>query len=62
MKNPIPYPLRAFKFAIEFKPFGFWWKPLIHVNRGLTEFAKQQGTDLWWMRWLWFQVSIGRWV
>lgn len=62
MRKPlIPYPLRATKLSIELNPFGFWWKPSF-TRRRLTESAKQQGSAIWWARWLWFQISYSRWV
>lgn len=61
MKNPIPYPLRATRIAIELNPFGFWWKPQFTYRSELTEAAKSDGQNIWWARWLWFQISFGRW-
>ena len=62
MRNPIPYPLRAFKLSLDLNPFGFWLKPSLTIKRDLTEHAKQQGAAILWARWLWFQVSVSRWV
>lgn len=62
MKRLISYPLRATKFALEFKPFGIWWRPQFTYRRGLSEMAKANGETIWWARWLWFQLSFGRWV
>lgn len=62
MRNPVPYPLRATRISLEINPFGFWLKPRFHWRRSLTEAAKADGNSIWWARWLWFQVSFGRWV
>lgn len=62
MTNPIPYPLRALRVSFDLNPFGFWWRPSAKIQRDLSEHAKQQGVDLWWARWLWFQISASRWV
>lgn len=58
----IPYPLRAVKLSLDLNIFGFWWKPDWHYRKGLTEAAKADGATIWWVRWLWFQVSYSRWV
>lgn len=62
MRNPVPYPLRATRISLEINPFGFWLKPGFRWRRSLTERAKANGESIWWARWLWFQVSFGRWV
>jgi hypothetical protein len=56
------YPLRAARIGIEFKPFGFWWKPEFTHRRALSEAARQEGETIWWARWAWFQISYGRWI
>jgi len=58
----IPYPLRALKLSLDINVFGFWWKPDFKYRKHLTEQAKQQGETICWARWMWFQISIGRWV
>lgn len=62
MLKRIPYPLRATKISLELNPFGFWAVPRFHWKRRLTEAAKADGATIWWVRWLWFQISFGRWV
>lgn len=61
MKNPLPYPLRATRIALELNPFGFWLLPRARFRRDLTESAKADGEPIWWVRWAWFQISFGRW-
>jgi hypothetical protein len=61
MKNPIPYPLRATRISLDFNPFGFWLWPSYGDRRDMTEAAKADGQTIWWIRWLWFQISYGRW-
>ncbi len=56
----IPYPLRAAKISISLRIFGFWWPSF--TKRELTEFAKEQGETIWWVRFAWFQISYGRWA
>lgn len=56
----IPYPARAAKITLDINPLGFWWKPGFTHRRTLTERAKADGETIWWARWLWFQVSYGR--
>lgn len=58
----IPYPLSAMRISFDVNPFGFWWKPDWVFKRDLTEFAKSQGTTIWWVRWAWFQISYSRWI
>ena len=60
----IPYPLRAAKlsFSIKFNIFDPWWLPEFVWKRDLTERAKQDGVAIWWVRWLYFQISFSRWV
>lgn len=58
----LPYPLRATKISISFNPFGFWPVPQFVHKRNLTERARADGETIWWVRWLWLQVSYGRWV
>jgi hypothetical protein len=58
----IPYPLRALKLSLDINPFGFWWKPTWTHRRGLSEEARENGETIAWARWLWFQVSVGRWL
>jgi len=58
----VPYPLRAMKISIDINLFGFWWKPSFTNRNDLSEDAKEQGHSIWWFRWLWFQISYGRWV
>jgi hypothetical protein len=58
----LPYPLRATKISLAMNPFGFWLKPEFTWKRDLSEFAKQQGATIWWVRWAWFQISFSRWV
>lgn len=62
MRNPIPYPLRAMRLSLSVNPFGFWLKPSFRHQRSLTERAKADGETIWWVRWLWFQISYSRWV
>jgi len=62
MKNPIPYPLRATRLDLSLNPFGFWLLPRFRNRTDLTELAKEQGETIWYARWLWFQISFGRWV
>ena len=57
----IPYPLRAAKLTLDINVFGVWWKPDWHY-RELTESAKAAGETIWYVRWLWFQVSYSRWL
>jgi len=57
-----PYPLRATRIALEFQPFGLWLLPEFRYRSSLTEQAKADGETIWWARWLWFQISYGRWV
>ena len=57
-----PYPLRAARICVEFKPFGFWWKPSWHYRRSMGEHYRELGETIWWARWAWFQISYGRWV
>jgi hypothetical protein len=61
MKNPIPYPLRATRIALELNPFGFWLVPAFSWRHDLTEIAKADGACIWWLRWAWFQISYSRW-
>ena len=61
-KPIIPYPLSATKITLDLNPFGFWLKPSFRHRRDLTEFAREQGTTVWEFRWLWFQISYGRWL
>jgi len=58
----IPYPLRAAKLSLDLNIFGVWWKPDWHYCKELTESAKANGEPIWWVRWLWFQLSYSRWV
>lgn len=61
IRNPIPYPLRAARLTVEVQPFGFWLVPSFERKRNLTERAKADGETIWWARWMWFQISYGRW-
>ena len=58
----IPYPLRAMKISIDLNPFGFWVRPSFTWQTNLTESAKADGEIIWWVRWLWFQISYSRWI
>jgi len=62
MQNPIPYPLRAAKLSLSVNPFGFWLMPSWFHKSELTERARADGATIWWVRWLWFQISYSRWV
>lgn len=62
MRNPIPYPLRAAKLSLSINPFGFWLAPSWFYKGELTERARADGAAIWWVRWLWFQISYSRWV
>lgn len=57
----VPYPLRAAKVSIDFTLFP-WWKPEFHYKKELTEEAKRNGSTIWYVRWLWVQVSFSRWL
>jgi len=54
----LPYPLRAFSLSLRFHPFvwGLHW----HHAKDLTEFARTQGTIIWWLRVGCFTLSYGR--
>lgn len=54
----IPYPLRSASLVIRIIPFG--WRALYLHKRDLTEFAKQQGETIWWLRIGPIQVSYNR--
>lgn len=58
----IPYPLRATKLSLDFGPFCFWWRPHFTWRRNLSDRAKAEGETIWWLRWLWFQISFSRWL
>lgn len=62
MKRIVPYPLRAAKISVDLLPFGIWVKPQICRKTSLSEQGKAAGEKVWWVRWLWFQVSYSRWV
>ena len=62
VRSILPYPLRAAKLSLELNIFGFWWKPELWHKKGLTEKARREGEPVWWVRWLWFQVSYSRWL
>lgn len=57
----LPYPLRAAKLTLDLNIFGFWLIPAWAYNKRLTESARESGATIWWVRWLWFQVSYSRW-
>ena len=58
----IPYPLRAAKISLSLKLnlFDPWWLPDFTWKRDLTEQAKKDGRTIWWVRWLYFQISYSR--
>lgn len=58
----IPYPLRATKLSLDFKPFGFWLKPCFVHRKRLTESARENGETIWFARWAWFQIRYSRWL
>lgn len=58
----VPYPLRATKLSLSINPFGFWWRPSWNHRKYLHESARADGETIWWVRWLWFQISYSRWV
>ncbi len=60
-KKLIPYPLRALKISVDFRPFGFWLKPSF-TRKKITEKAKQQGRSWRWFKWGQIQISISRWL
>ena len=61
MRNPIPYPLRAARISFCINPFGFWWKPQYGHFKNMPELFREAGETIWWVRWLWFQISYSRW-
>lgn len=61
VERHVPYPLRAAKLSISFTLFP-WWRPFFQWNRRLTEAAKREGTPIWYVRWLFIQISYARWV
>tara|TARA_B100001146_G_C16007660_1_gene359447 strand:- start:164 stop:412 length:249 start_codon:yes stop_codon:yes gene_type:complete len=61
-KRWIPYPLRAAKVSVDFRFFGFWWKPSFTHKKDFSETAKSNGETIWWARWAFFQISYSRWV
>jgi len=56
-----PYPLRAAKLSIDFSIFPVF-KPRFIYRKNLTEEKKAAGATIWHFRWLFIQVSFGRWV
>jgi len=62
LQRYIPYPLRAAKFSLDLNIFNFWWKPEFVYQKDLPESARILGQGIWWVRWLWFQISYSRWV
>jgi len=56
-----PYPLRAARLSISFTLFP-WLRPQAHWSRNLTESAKRDGETIWYVRWLWVQISYSRWA
>ena len=54
----IPYPLSAACIEVAFHPFC--WGINIHIREGLTDFAKEQGVDFWFIRIGCFTVSYRR--
>ena len=60
----IPYPLRAARLSLslKFNLLDPWIVPDFVWKRDLTEQAKKDGEAIWWVRWLYFQISYSRWV
>ena len=58
----IPYPMRALKISVEFKPFGFWLKPSFTNNSDKPERYKSEGGAIYIFRWMQTQIVVSRWL
>lgn len=56
----LPYPLRAASLNVRFIPFGNWLAVHWRHRKDLTEFAREQGDTVWWLRLGPIQISYSR--
>lgn len=57
----LPYPLRAARISVSFG-LHICWVPVFYHNKKLTEWAKEQGSIIWSVRWLFIHVDFSRWL